>query len=329
MAKDSISFLPSSDLHNTWIESFEKKIEHSVTLIVIPSVDILHIIQHMVKKALEIRGISLSSVSLRDHSVEEVKKNLAASFLGQQLFYWLYDLENIPKQALANIFNYLMSYNGPHVIIMASFAESIVVPEWHGYSVRFPADMNKEEIKAFCATWYKGDAIHKNIEHFFTGYTHVPFNHFASAFPYIRLLGRTLVHDFEKKYLPRILATDAISLFSFMDLFWHKNIRSFYEQWNRVKLLYGNQFWIAFWSEQLFRAYCYAECMKNGHTTIAQQISARKLTFFYIKTAWKTSDTLLLKELHDHVYTLDYVSKNGGIGEMLEYIYMKWFSQQR
>jgi len=91
-----------------------------------------------------------------------------------------------------------------------------------------------------------------------------------------------------------------------------------------LKEIYAPHFWLTFWSDQFFRAHCYVACMCAGHTAIAQQLAARKLSFWFIKN-WRSVDDAKLITLHAMLYQLDYTAKTGGDTELLEHVYQQWF----
>jgi hypothetical protein len=118
------------------------------------------------------------------------------------------------------------------------------------------------------------------------------------------------------------------TLFTLADLFWRGDVKQFYMQWSQLQPLYGDQFWIAFWSENFFKAHAYHYAMHQHNQSLAQAIGARRLSFFFMKQGWRMVHAALLEELHGIVYEIDYLLKSGSISgsNLFEHLYTRWFT---
>lgn len=88
---------------------------------------------------------------------------------------------------------------------------------------------------------------------------------------------------------------------------------------------YPAQFWIAFWSEQLVKAYGFVLYSQQKNYSAAKKISYR-LPFSFTKTDWKKIDQHELVRAHHFLYFYDFHIKNGGTDRMFDLFYSNFFT---
>jgi len=94
------------------------------------------------------------------------------------------------------------------------------------------------------------------------------------------------------------------SLFTVSQLFFAKQPEPFYRYLATIQSVYPEQFWISFWSEQLYRAFFYVTYMKKGNQVEAQKIGAR-LPFSFLQRDWRKHEPADLASSHAFLYELD------------------------
>ena len=99
------------------------------------------------------------------------------------------------------------------------------------------------------------------------------------------------------------------SLFTLSQLFFAKQPEAFYRYLAAIESIYPEQFWISFWSEQLYRAFFYVTYMKKGNQSEAQKIGAR-LPFSFLQRDWRKHEPADLAQAHAFLYELDSALKN-------------------
>lgn len=318
---------PVSQAYLTWFASLNSAAHQRVTLIAVPSPELMVQMPSLVKAAAALRQMACLNLPIRDKSLNEIKEILENSFLGNYFLYCIWDLEQFPKNAVTALASYLAQYTGPHYIVLISVVGSPFSSAFARQTIAFPAALSPQQFTRFCTLWHTAPAVLQQSIALYTENNQVVLNQFAVALPYIPVLGKSLLPAFKKTYMPRLMKLDSGSLFAFTDLFWQKNPALFYKQWILLKELYADHFWITFWSEQFFRAYAFTYCMEQHESQAAQQIATRKLSFVYSKKSWHTVDSALIRTLHCKLYTIDYNAKNGGTVAMIEHIYATWFAQ--
>lgn len=242
------------------------------------------------------------------------KKSLEMSFLGQSSYYWFGEL-GVDGKTKQQIYNYLANYQGPHhILIFINSDESI--PEGFGYKIDLNFKINKEFnslIKLFPTTnHFRLIKFIKNIQ----DHLNMSFN--LDQLCLLMQYG-SLVRDLEEfdiKWIPQIINTEQ-SLFELSKYFLFRDSTAFYKSWATLNENYPEQFWISFFSEQLFKAYWFVIYQKSGDFKLSKQIGFR-LPFDFMKTGWRYIDPNVLKSAHHELYVVDYQLKNGGSELWLE-----------
>src|SRR5581483_4322949 len=79
---------------------------------------------------------------------------------------------------------------------------------------------------------------------------------------------------FLTEWLPHLIAQEQ-SLFTLSTHFFARDAKKFLQQWKDMQPLYGEPFWITFWSEQLWRAAHYCDLMAHKELVEAKKIGFR------------------------------------------------------
>lgn len=330
MASKDSQPIVASYARSHWIECVHAAVPNQGTFFIAPSSEVLAQLPVLFAYICVEKQITLITLSVREKSLREIKELLESSFLGQSNWYGIWDLEFYAKNMLSQLLEYLMQYRGPHTLIICFSVEfPLLSTELKKVSVALPAELSAHQCVELCASLPSPLFNANTLRLIVQGDMQISLMYLLVSMSYVPVLGRTLIPLFKEQYLPRIVKSEAGSLFTFTDFFWQKKASAFYAHWAHIKDFYSPQFWLAFWSDQFFRAQCYAYCMQHKQSTVAQQIAARKLSFFYIKTGWQSVNSIVLMQLHDMIYRIDHTSKTGGSTDMLEYIYQRWFIHSR
>jgi DNA polymerase III delta subunit len=125
--------------------------------------------------------------------------------------------------------------------------------------------------------------------------------------------------QFSRDWLPDMIVPE-LSLFSLSQALFDRKPSSFFKLWKQFSQKYSVPFWITFWSEQLWRAYCYVRLQKNGKEAEAKKIGYR-LPFSFLNRSWRNYTLEELKTYHHLLYEIDYQVKNGGSAYALDLFY--------
>jgi hypothetical protein len=314
--------------NSTWIKKLtSQNSDASVFCCVAPSSETLMHLPALFSAVRSAAQQPIINLAVREKSLRDIKAILETSFLGSTNWYGIYDLEQCSKQDAAALGAYLMQYRGPHTLIVC-FSDSFAAPvELKKKALAIPAELSKQQIAELCSNISSRNDYAARMQLLAQKNGQLSLEQFLISLSYTPVMTQSMIPAFKVQYLPRLINADAGSLFAFTDLLWQKKRPEFYATWARFQHLYTPHFWISFWSDQFFRAACYAHAMRTNDTTVANSLAARKLSFFYIKTGWRPANVDLLISLHDVLYRIDYLSKTGSTTDMIEYVYQQWFGR--
>jgi hypothetical protein len=95
--------------------------------------------------------------------------------------------------------------------------------------------------------------------------------------------------------------------------------------WVTIKDTYPLQFWIVFWSEQVFRAYHFIGYKKSKQLLHAKKIAYR-LPYSFIQKDWMNLSLDSLQQIHHMMYELDFRYKNGASELYLDHAFSTFFN---
>jgi hypothetical protein len=159
------------------------------------------------------------------------------------------------------------------------------------------------------------------IKKVFVGGRKLSLDNVLSMFDYLELSGKT-----SYKMLPEFLDSmfgSESNLFALTDLFFEKKPRKFYELWDKVEGKFAPQFWIAFWSRQLFKAASFVQ-VASSNPTEAKALG-RGLSWKFVRDGWKSYPLKSLSVRICNLYELDMALKFGSGAERFEDFFSKHF----
>lgn len=244
--------------------------------------------------------------------------SLHTTFLGHKSWYWLHSDAGIAKKILEQWHTFLRAYTGPNTIIFCT-ASNKVASSW--YVIDLPEVVNSSGFKQIA--WMMGVKQYNFIEHLFQKVGTVSLDQAIILCRYATLIGKSSRVFFDS-WLPQLVVAD-VSFFGLSQALFARNARQFLKQWQRVRMLYAPQFWISFWSEQLWRAYCYIRLYKEGKKLEAKKIGFR-LPFSFLQNDWRNYSLQELQNAHNQLYSIDYSIKQGASESGLELFYINFFN---
>lgn len=246
---------------------------------------------------------------------------LSTSFLGQKSWYWLKSFDEFSKANQQAWFAYLYSYTGPNTIFFYSSTLPRPIPEsWEIIKISPFADTQliKSILNRTGKTHMHTASFIKKLALFCD---QVPLDTAVVLIQYALVVGAD--HEqFFSSWMP-LLIKPTSSLFALSQAFFAKQSRKLFTQLKGVEQLYVPQFWLSFWSEQLWRASNYITLMRAHKRAEAKRISYR-LPFSFLNRDWRQFTPEELQDAHHFLYDLDYSLKNGGSPVFLDLFYSKF-----
>ncbi|KKP29895.1 MAG: hypothetical protein UR12_C0001G0030 [candidate division TM6 bacterium GW2011_GWF2_30_66] len=283
-----------------------------------------------IKKFREAISQQISSEIINLVSCENMilKSKLETTFLGQKKLYWLDGLMDLKPKEQVPFINYLENYSGPNYIVFCSDA-----------SINLGLNKNKvivdidnfvdQKMFAKLAEFLLGvklnssKSFNKIILDIFSKNSRLTLDQSCTIMNYAYLAGASY-KEFADSWLDKIIAPDK-SLFTLSQYFFDKNAQVFLKLWLEIKDEYPEQFWLTFWSEQVWRACNYIKLMQEKKMVEAKKISFR-LPFSFMQKSWKNFTVIELVNAHSFLYSVDYSLKNGGDVFSIDLFYSRFLS---
>jgi len=247
---------------------------------------------------------------------------LSTSFLGQTSFYWLKNISSLKGKKGKQLLTFLKSYQGPHGV--AFFIDAVTGGSAKDYSVCIDIP-EKIDQKTFVqlADFLGQTVTAPQVAALFKAVGAISLDTACLLLQYLQVTGR-VANDFMKNWLHKI-AEPEHSLTALSKSFFTRDARTFFAQWAQMGDAYPPQFWISFWSEQLWRAYNFVEQSRAHNFPEAKRVSFR-LPYNFTQRLWRETRLPELRAAHDFLYSVDYSLKNGGAPFSLELFYFNFFT---
>lgn len=146
-----------------------------------------------------------------------------------------------------------------------------------------------------------------------------------SLIMYGQVLGSRIVPEFLHQRLATLDVGQA-SLFDLSTAFFARDRVKFMNLYAKLEDQYPVQFWISWWSDQLFRAHGVIVAKKRKDTAALSSISA-KLPFSFIERDYRLHDESKIVQFLHLLYEIDAGIKSGTSESSLAYWYLQWFGK--
>jgi hypothetical protein len=253
---------------------------------------------------------------------------LATSFLGASYLYCLGSLDQFEKNETKKIIDYLIRYQGPNRIFFFTNynLDKTELPSfWQQISIPDKIDMRSAVKIAQFLEFSIGSYEKRFMQSMALHVDQLPLDNVCMLLQYAPVVS-SACHQSFVQWLPSIVMAQS-SLFLLSQHFFALQPTAFFEQWQTISSLYGDQFWIAYWSEQLWRSYFFVYYARKSQWIEAKKIGY-KLPFSFLQRDWKRYDLAYLQSAHEYLYSIDYRIKHGGGSYALELFYTKFLHKQ-
>jgi hypothetical protein len=248
-------------------------------------------------------------ILLQDCDIEELFAQLAITFLGEAFIYALKD-SDISVAQRKKLDAFLKDYLGPHYVYFFTSE-----PHYEKNGLVLESAVNKKTFQELAAQNGHKALAPSFIDKLYAERASYTFDESIMLMRYANLLGSR--HDiFFSEWLNRILVDD-ISLFTLSQYFFAQQRQLLMAEWARLKDQYPTEFWIAFFSEQLWQATLYIQYAAAGKAAEAKR-HAYRLPFSFFQKDYKRYTRQQLAQAHEFLYTVDHGLKNGYATDGLE-----------
>lgn len=269
-------------------------------------------------------GESIQKIS-PDQSLADIQIRLGTTFLGQQQWFWINSLDVVSAaKKKSDFIEFIKNYSGPHRLIMFVAREDGELPVSSDQAYVIANSYTNDQVKKF-AILYE-DSKPEIVAYFFSKLFAIKKEYSLDQLcllkEYAGLLGNNMGQFFDS-WIEKLVISD-VSLFYVSQLFFEKKSAEFFIQWHKVRSLYPDQFWTAFFSEQLFKGYFYIQ--HKGQVPLDQKQLTFGLPFSFLKHDWKMYSGKELQAAHEKMYEIDLSLKRSGSLYQLDTFCMSFFN---
>lgn len=254
----------------------------------------------------------------------ESMASLETTFLGMRSLYWLKNISELNSASKKEWLSYISGYQGPHSLIFFVGADDAEFDD----TITIPATVDIQlftQLLIFFAGNAAAERSAQAVQTLYARRTALSVDNACSMIRYIALIGNQYQAFFDN-WLDMCIVPET-SLFTLSQHFFARAPQKFFATWKSIAPHYGEQFWITFWSEQLWRAYHVVDYLQQSRFVEAKSISYR-LPFSLMQGDWRKLTLSELQQAHAFMYTIDLSLKNGGDAGVLDLFYSKFFLKQ-
>lgn len=259
------------------------------------------------------RSDQIIYLDVAEQQEESIKARLESTFLGSVSTYRLGGLHELSKPALQQWLQYITAYQGPNKIIFV-VPQDIAEPyKKQASSILFvdiPLHLNKASFTSLFSRFVHNPSLTEKryIEQLYARTDKIPLETACLLLYYVPVIGSD-AQEFFAKWVDKLLVPEA-SLFLLSGHLLAGQTTQFLKMWSSMKDQYPEQFWLSYWSEQIWRALFYCRAMQERDIAGAKKIGYR-LPFSFLQKDYRTCDIKLLQAAHSQLYDLDVRLKNG------------------
>lgn len=256
-----------------------------------------------------------------------IQAQLETSFLGQRYIYWLGNISELDEKKKKQLIVYLGHYTGPNCVALFLPAELSIANKQCEEIMVEPLIDQTSFIKLLTFFEKNGSVnIQSIVTRVYKENKTIPLDTACLLMHYLELLSANTTDYFISDWLSKIVTPEK-SLFTLSAYLFSKKAKLFLQEWSKIGPDYSEQFWVAFWSEQLWRAYHFVEYSRAHQPALAKRIAMR-LPFTFMQRDWQNFSVNELRNAHQAIYEIDFALKNGGSAIALDAFYSKFFLGQ-
>lgn len=274
-------------------------------------------------KLREQSSLQVRILSFEDIELDTLYATCQTSFLGQQFIYWCKDITALNDRFKKEWLGFCMQYVGPHVLVM--FYEDTELVQKQSKIANIFLDTVDASLYSLLFRYFIGSEANSTfIQMLFAKRATITLDEACIMMHYQQVLGKSLPNFFET-WFDKILEPSS-SLFHVAQYLFARDGQQFMRELALLEREYPVEFWLVFWSEQLWQALIFvSEARKVGPIEARKKVS--RLPFSFMTKDWKTISEEELIKAHTFLYNADFRMKNGFLVGGLDLFYAKFLSR--
>ena len=257
-----------------------------------------------------------SSLDVEDRSLPETMVQLRMSFLGSRLLYFVKNTHLLPLAEKRLWSQYLTTYEGPHCLLVYDSPRS---PTETMLTIELPEKVDSMLYSLLFRFFHPEAPLDTGfVRKLFMQQPTITLEAAVTLMSYQTVIGKN-ADLFFKDWFARIQSPQK-SLFQLSQYFFAQQPQQFFNYWKGCKEDYPEEFWVNYWSEQLWQAVLF---ISRAHTEGIESAKeqAYRLPFSFIERDWKRYTPQSLVNAHQFLYQFDYTLKNSIESQGLELMY--------
>jgi len=267
-----------------------------------------------------------SRLDLAATDKKTIRASLNQSFLGNNNVFWLSNiLSDGMEKGKQDILVEFLNYTGPHHVIYFLPKDTKLTPGKTAVIIDIPTTIDISLVEALI-TFFKFSMQEKKLDvlkRVFRQAKTISLDMSCMLINYVELINTKNTDELDS-YLAHITQTQP-SLTLLSEHFFSLNPSGFFSVWTEIEKEYPEMFWLAFWSEQIWKAHHVILYLKKNDFVNAKRMSFR-LSYSFINTQWKNFTQQEFKELYHNLYLIDTKIKRGGSSDAaLSFFFFSYF----
>jgi hypothetical protein len=271
------------------------------------------------------KGLPIKVYDCTDGDLGELQHMTSMSFLGSYSLFYIKNVESLSDKKRTQFISFLSAYAGQHVLLLFVSSD---FPQFSEQTLELNEFFSLDQLKELVCLFENDTTAQMRKIGFYSAlsrqFQFTP-DMFAKLWCYAGLVGAR-VEQFSATILP-YLVTEDYTLFELSTAFFARDAKKFMKMFDLLNKEFQAPFWVAYFSEQLFRAFWYIYFKKNNKLVDAQKIAYR-LPYSFVQKDWKLHNCKALATLHDKLYRFDCDFKHGGFQENLSCILLEYLVQK-
>lgn len=276
-------------------------------------------------------GTSVVVYDIAAHERSMLEGALSISFLGQSSIYVIYAGAESNGKFDTQFLDFLTTYTGPHRLILFTKPDQ-ALPELpsaesvSSFRITVPEAIDRATYAALYAFLRPGELCDPKFVQQLFGRAElgasatISLERACVIIAYQAVVGKN--HEqFFTNWFDKICEPKH-SLFTLSQYLFAQDGPRFYALWLEVKDDYAQEFWVAYFSEQIWQALSFVAARQAG----AQSQQGNRLPFSFGQRDWKRHTISNLSQSFDLLYRIDYSNKNGALTEGFDLVFSKLLS---
>jgi hypothetical protein len=255
-----------------------------------------------------------SSLDVEDRSLPEIMIQLRMSFLGSKLLYFVKNTHTLSLAQKSTWIPFVSTYEGPHCLLLY---DSVSSPSNRMLVVELPDKVDSVLYASLFLFLYPDTPLDPTfVRRLFFHQQTLSLEGATLLMMYQRVMGKN-AELFFKNWFARIYSPSK-PLYQLSQYFFAQQPQKFFTHWKECLEDYPEEFWVSYWSEQLWHALLFVVRARTGDFGYEQ---AYRLPYSFRDRDWSRYSPETLVKAHQFLYQFDYTLKNSVESHGLELMY--------